>query len=371
MKKVPLLALALSLALSMGALVACSTTSSSSASSAQASSQATASAASQSASSAAATRTITDMAGNAVEIPATVKSVGTSWPGFINTICVAGGAQYITETPKALSTYPWATKIFPNLEQASVVFAKEASVEKIAEEKPDVLFLRKQDDIEKISALGIPIVMVEYKNNSIYDMVDAVKMVGDVLGGDCVAQAQKYSEFVSKGVADIKAVTDTIPESERPSVLQLSVKEGTYSTWGRNIIQDEEIQMAGGTNAAANDVDGSKEVTTEQILTWNPDYIFLEGTVQDREAFMSDPVFADLKAVQGKNVYTTPKGVFGWCRLGSETALYVIWMAQTLYPDQLASLDVESQAKSFYKAFFNYDLSDDDLARIMNAEDPA
>lgn len=62
--------------------------------------------------------------------------------------------------------------------------------------------------------------------------------------------------------------------------------------------------------------------------------------------------------------------MFVWSNLGSETALYEVWMAQTLYPEKLANLDINGQTKEFYKTFFNYDLSDDELSRIMNAEDP-
>lgn len=364
MKRLSVFAFVLAFALSVGALCGCSASPSSSSEP----SPETAADSSQSMTSTA--RTIVDMAGNTVEIPNDVHSVGTSWPGFINTICVAGGAENITAAPKALGAYPWATKIFPSLAQANVAFAKEANLEKLASDKPDVLFLRKQDDIKKISELGIPVVMVQYKNNSIYDMVDAVKLVGEVLGGEHAKQAERYSAFVEKNVNAIKTETDSVSDSQKPSVLMLTVKEGAYSTWGKNIIQNEEIQIAGGVNVAADEVDGAKEVTTEQILSWNPDYIFLEGSAQDKETFMSDAAFGDLDAVQHSRVYTTPKGVFSWCRLGSETALYEIWMAQTLYPDKLASLDVEAQAKDFYKTFFNYDLTDAELGKILNAENP-
>lgn len=317
------------------------------------------------------TRTITDMTGNTVTIPTTVMSIGTSWSGFINTICVAGGAEYITETPLALKNYPWAMKIFPNLADTDVVFSDGANIEQLAADDPDVLFLRKQDDVDKIADLGIPIVMVEYQNNSIYDMVAAVKLVGEVLGGDYETQAQKYSDFVDKNVSAIRAVTDNIADSDKPTVLALSVKNGKYNTWGKNIIQNEEIQIAGGINAAANDIDGSKEVSAEQINLWDPDYLFLVGSVKDKESFMSDPSFSSMKAIKSGNVSIVPKGVFVWSNLGSETALYEVWMAQTLYPEKLANLDINGQTKEFYKTFFNYDLSDDELSRIMNAEDPA
>lgn len=381
-RKLYALSLAAIFALCMVFAVGCTSSSSSStsaASSASASASASAASASSAASSASAsasasaasTRIVKDMKGNEVEIPATITTLGTSWPGFINTVCVAGGSQYITATPKALSSYPWAYKIFPNLSDAKVVFDSEASIELLAEQKPDVLFLRKQDDIDGIKKLGIPVLEVEYKNNSIYDMVSAVEMVGEVIGGEGVEQAAKYRKFVDDNVAAIAAVADKIADADKPTVLMLSIKKDSYSTWGKNIIQNEEIKIAGGINVAADEVDGSKEVTSEMVLKWDPEYIFLVGTQAQVESFKTDATFADLKAVQNGNVYVVPKGVFVWSNLGSETALYLVWMAQTLYPDQLASLNVEGQAKDFYKTFFNYDLSDDDLQRILTAQDPA
>ncbi|WP_186843788.1 ABC transporter substrate-binding protein [Acetobacterium tundrae] len=316
-------------------------------------------------------KTITDMDGNAVQLPAKVEKIGTSWPGFINTLCVAGGADKIVASSDQIKNYPWALKIFPNLSSVNYPFSTAGtSIEELIKNKPDVVFLRSGDDIDKIKEAGIPVVMIDYKNNSINDMVDAVTLVGSILGDSETKQAAKYKDFVTKNVDKINSVTSKVSDAQKPKVLALSVTGSKLSTWGSNIIQNEEIKIAGGVNVAENDISGSKEVSMEQVLQWNPDDIFLVGNLTDRTNLLNDSKFSQLSAVINGKVFVVPKGVFVWSNLGSETALYLPWMAKNLYPDQLKDLDISAQTKDFYKTFFNYNLSDDELTRILNAQDP-
>jgi iron complex transport system substrate-binding protein len=151
--------------------------------------------------------------------------------------------------------------------------------------------------------------------------------------------------------------------------MAVSVSGTGISTWGKNIIQNEEIAIAGGINVAANDVDGSKVVSNEQILKWNPDIIFVDGSTG--QGITDNPTFASLEAVQKRRVYTTPTGVFRWSNLGAETALYLPWMAKTMYPEKLTDVNINDMTKSFYRTFFDYDLSDKELNLILSSLPPS
>src|SRR5262249_51926502 len=134
---------------------------------------------------------------------------------------------------------------------------------------------------------------------------------------------------------------------------------------GRTTIIDNWITLAGGRNGAAELEGNQKEISIEQLLIWDPDVIIVGATVPEVEQLKADPRWAKLKAVQNGRIYVNPKGVFPWDRYGPEETLQVQWAAKTLHPDLFKDVDVEAELKAFYKTFFRYDLTDDDVRSIM------
>lgn len=320
--------------------------------------------------SAPAERTITDMEGNVIKLPEKVEKAGTSWPGFMNVILAVGGSDKLVAASKAINTYPWAMKLFPSLQNIAYPFAGELNMEELLKNKPDVLFLRKGDPVDKVKEAGIPVIMIYYKDNSIHDMIDAVSLTGKTLGEKEAQKAEAYKQFVLDKIDKISKAAKSVPDDKRVKALTVSVSGKELSVWGRNTPQNEAITLAGGINAAEKDIDGSKKVSYEQILQWNPDVIIVEGSDKDR-AILQNPVWNQVEAVKQGKVFISPHGVFAWARLGSEVALYFPWLAKTLYPEQYKDFDIQKEAKSYYKTFFQYDLSDDELSRILNAQPPA
>lgn len=314
------------------------------------------------------TREITDMDGNKVTLPAKVEKVGTSWPGFCNVIFTVGGNTKLSTGPAALKKYPWAMKIFPNISNINYPFAGKTNVEEIINSKPDVLFLRKGDEIDKIKEAKIPVVMINYKNNNIKDVIDAVVLTGKVLGDDEYKKALQYKDYFNSNIKKISSITSKLKDIDKPKTIYLSIS-GETSVWGKNMPQDEAITIAGGINAAANDIDGYKPVSMEQLLKWNPDVIIVEGDSKKSELTKTD-AWKQLSAVKNNKVFTSPNGVFAWARLGSESALQLPWLAKTLHPDQFKDINIEKDTKDFYSKFFKYNITDDEISKILNAQNP-
>lgn len=313
------------------------------------------------------TRTIKDMDGNTVTVPYKITRVGTSWPGFCNILSTVGGARNIVATSKSVKNYPWSTKIFPNLNSIDYPFNKNTNVEQLIKDKPDVVFLRKGDSIDNIKTAGIPVVMIDYAHNNINDMIDAVTLAGKVLGENGVKKAEEYSSYYHQVINKISAVTSNIPNANRPKVIYLSVTDGNW-VWGKNMPQNEAIKIAGGINAAEG-IDGYKEVSLEQILKWDPDYIFIDGD-PSQSKMINNASWKELKAVKNNKVFISPNGVFAWSRLGAETVLQLQWVAKAIYPEKFQDMDIKKETKYFYKTFFDYELSDEEVSKILNAKNP-
>lgn len=314
------------------------------------------------------TKEIIDMEGNKVTLPAKVQKVGTSWPGFCNVIFTVGGNDKLSIGPAALKKYPWALKIFPNIENIDYPFSGKTNVEEVIKSKPDVVFLRKGDEIDKIKEAKIPVVMINYKNNNISDVIDAVVLTGKVLGDAEYKKAVQYKDYFNSNIKKISSITGKLKDSDKPKTIYLSIS-GETSVWGKNMPQDEAITIAGGINAAANDIDGYKPVSMEQLLKWNPDVIIVEGDSNKSELTKTD-AWKQLSAVKNNKVFTSPNGVFSWARLGSESALQLPWLAKTLHPDLFKDINIEKETKDFYSKFFEYKLTDNEISKILNAQNP-
>ncbi|OAA84007.1 putative ABC transporter permease protein [Clostridium ljungdahlii] len=61
-------------------------------------------------------------------------------------------------------------------------------------------------------------------------------------------------------------------------------------------------------------------------------------------------------------------GTFLWDRYGAEEALQIQLAAKTLHPYKFQNIDIKQEAKNFYKTFFNYNLTDDEVNRILDGK---
>lgn len=56
-----------------------------------------------------------------------------------------------------------------------------------------------------------------------------------------------------------------------------------------------------------------------------------------------------------------------WDRNTPEEALQIQWAAKIFWPDKFKDIDIIKETQSFYKQFFDYDLSTEDAQKIINA----
>ncbi|AKA69592.1 ABC transporter substrate-binding protein [Clostridium scatologenes] len=190
-----------------------------------------------------------------------------------------------------------------------------------------------------------------------------------MLGENEYKKAEEYKSYFEKNISEISSITSKIPENEKPKIIYLSIQNESVSVWGKNMPQNEAINMVGAVNEAFNDVDGYKEVSIEQLLKWNPDMIIVDGNLK-KSKISKNPSWNQLKAVKDNKVFVSPSGVFSWARLGTESALQLVWMAKNIYPEKFQDVDIAKETKWFYKNFFEYELNDNEVKKILNCENP-
>lgn len=316
-----------------------------------------------------ATRTVVDMSGTEVTIPAQVNTYVESWFAHNAVDLMLNKAEGMLVTCVNKNSQPWMYIVCPNFYKAvSTNFSADMNLEEIIAAKPDVVFGSNEKYRDMFTAVGIPFINCSFKT---YDeMIRSVQLTAEVFGGEAVDIANRYTAYLKERLDWVAKRVGDIPEEKRTTVAHgNSIYELNFD--GANTIIDEWIKYAGGINAAAEGMTGNLQtISMEQVLQWDPDVLITGKPKKQVDQVMSDPAWANLKAVKNGRVYSNPKGVFAWDRYGVESALQPQWCAKLLYPELFEDFDIAQELKNFYHTFFYYELSDQQAQMILNYETP-
>jgi iron complex transport system substrate-binding protein len=116
--------------------------------------------------------------------------------------------------------------------------------------------------------------------------------------------------------------------------------------------------------------DNSVPVNMEQVYDWNPDLIFITNFNEYYpEDLYNNTVegydWSPVAAVQNKNCYKMPLGMYRSYTPGVDCPVTLLWMAKTAYPAQFQDIDVIQEAKDYYKEVFGIELTDDQAKSIF------
>lgn len=323
---------------------------------------------------------ITDCVGREVMIPKTVERVASIFATSGHIVTVLGRGDSIVAISNGLTRDILLHEICPSIKNALVAKGGgHFNIEELIKANPDVVFfstdvIKDPATEKKINQLGIPYLIVEYKN--IEEQKYAVEMIGKVLGEE--AKAQSYNKYYDDTVAMVSERIKDISEKDRVRVYH-AINE-VARTDSPNTLPADWTKVAGVKNVSIEEdheeglEDSFKLVNTkffvsfEQICLWNPDVIIANGNGIDLYLQSKDQ-FKEVNAVLNNKVYLLPNGVSRWGHPYSiETPLAILWTAKTLYPDKFEGIDMVKETKKFYKEFFNYDLTDEKAEEILSGK---
>ena len=208
--------------------------------------------------------TVTDMMGNEVSLEEPAKSVAVLTAADCEIVYALGAGERVVARGEYCD-YPEEA-----LSVQSVKSGSETNIEEIVALKPELLIAGGMDQdpevLGKIREAGIP-VLVTYAQ-TIEGTYEAISLIGKALGKD--AEAEKL-------VSDMKASFDSIKKEapgEDAKTVYFEVSPLEYGLWtaGSNTFMNELCEMLGVKNAFA-DVNGWAEISQEQVIERNPDYI--------------------------------------------------------------------------------------------------
>lgn len=249
--------------------------------------------------------------------------------------------------------------------------------------KPDVIIMNTEAKsateesgyIEKLAAVGIPLVYIDFREKPMENTDDSMRIIGKLFG-----EEERAEEFVKFHDEQIAKVTDVLAkQSDLKKPVVFMERAGGYSddccmSFGNENF-GKMVELAGGVNMAKDFIPGTfGTVNPEQIIASNPDQVIVTGSnwelyvpggkwigvgpgADKAEAerklseLMKRPGFTDIKAVKDGNVHAI------WHQFYNSPYQFVAvqQIAKWLHPDLFKDLDADATFKEMHERFLPVD----------------
>jgi iron complex transport system substrate-binding protein len=320
---------------------------------------------------AAGAREVVDSAGRKVEVPEHIARVMAAGPPASVLIYMLAPEKMIGWVIKPReAVLPYLLPAVRDLPEIGRLTGRggTASVESVMAAKPDVIvdfgsvnptYVSLADRVQ--SQTGIPYLLIDGK---LSNTAAAVRLLGSIIGVE--ARAERLAARTQEILDGIDKVARAVPDGERPHVYLARRADGLESG-NRGSINTEIIERAGGLNV----VDANRErgglvtVSLEQVLAWNPDMIITTDRNFTSEA-KTVSAWANVEAVRRGHIFLSPTLPYGWIDEppSLNRLLGLEWLGNLFFPDRYR-VDIRAEARDFYKLFYQVELTDSQLDRLL------
>jgi len=198
------------------------------------------------------------------------------------------------------SNYPSATIELTKLETASSL-----NIESIINLNPDIVFMSKMgqtvEQYENLTNSGIKIVMVDA--SSIEETYTIINLIGKVIGKENEAK-----EIINEMKTEFENIKNSVKD-EKSKTIYYEVSPLEFGLWtsGNKTFENEIMEILNIKNIFK-DVDGWAQVSEEQVLVKDPQYIITTtanyGDFDAVEEIISRENWKNVNAIKASNVYS-------------------------------------------------------------------
>jgi iron complex transport system substrate-binding protein len=251
-------------------------------------------------------------------------------------------------------------------------------IEQAITQQPDVIILNIEAQhatedaryIEKLGALGIPVVYVDFRNNPMENTEATMRLFGKLFGME--ARAEEFIDFRARQIA---RVTDVIAAHNPPRPKVFIERIGGYTQDCCLSFGNENfgrfVELAGGDNVAKSIIRGTfGQLNPEQVLVSNPDQVVI--TSANWEAFAPQGSWigvgpgADLIEAQRKLAPYTQRPAYSGIKAQQDQQFHAIWhqfynspyqfaaiqqLAKWFHPELFADLDPDAAFRELHERF--------------------
>ncbi|MFQ6556488.1 ABC transporter substrate-binding protein [Pseudomonas sp. Lb2C1-1] len=250
-------------------------------------------------------------------------------------------------------------------------------IEQAISQRPDVIILNIEAQhatedaryIEKLDALGIPVVYVDFRNNPMKNTEPTMRLFGQLFGKQ--ARAEAFIEFRNQ---QIRRVTDVI-EAHHPARPKVFIERiGGYTDDCCLSFGNENfglfVEMAGGENIAKGIIPTTfGQLNAEQVVVANPAQVVI--TSANWEAFAPGGHWvgvgpgADMAQARKKLAWYTQRPAYAGIKAQDDQAFHAIW--HQFYNSPYQFVAIQQLAKWFHPTLFA-DLDPDAAFRQLHEQ---
>ena len=280
--------------------------------------------------------TITDMHGREIVLTEPVTRIVALTPADCEILCAIGCEDTLVGRGKYCD-YPESI-----LELPALATGDNLNVEEILALEPQVVLMsdmnQTDEQVKLLEENGVQVVISE--STDIEGVYTAIRMIGALMGKDVEAEAV---------IADMQATFDYIASISEPSdkTIYFEVMPLEWGLWsaGTNTFMHELAGICGMQNAFA-DIDGWQEVSEEQVIERDPDYIVLVTGMGETavDEVLGREGWGDMKAIQNGAVYNADS--YAMTRPGPRLKDAAIDLYEFLYGVEINEADIQAAAES-------------------------
>ncbi|WP_312636884.1 ABC transporter substrate-binding protein [Oscillibacter sp.] len=324
-------------------------------------------------------RTITDLGGHQVTVPAAAdirKIVILSPPvmSFVigavpDTEMIVGinARSFLTSNPQIVE------KAFPNWQSVESSFVDvnfAVNTESLLALEPDIIFYYGDFQRKGIEGLAIPAVDFLMKGvNSPETMSVAWDgQIRELLSTDTSVGIQqewdatnaKLDKLLAQ-VGDEKKTGLCIKLNQAGSLMVMG--SDSFDGWAQSFF------ALGGIENAAASIEGTGEVSMEQIYQWDPDFIMcfqdapasyiLENSIEGQD-------WSLLSAWKNKQVFDVPRTTYAWVTPCADSPLFPLWLVSKAYPELVSDDEVRTEIREYYQRNYSLELTEGELDSILD-----
>lgn len=328
------------------------------------------------------TITVTDHAGNVVEVPSDIKRIVITDPFPLPSVLsvffdsadkiVGMPAQSMTAAKNSI-----LSELYPEILNASTDFTNDSglNIEELMKLDPDVVFYStgSSDTQKKLENAGIPAVAVsasKWDYDAPVTLENWLSLLNQMFPEN--NRGEKYREYNEKIQSLVNEKTKDIKEEDKENVMFLfQYSESAITTSGKHFFGDYWANAAGAKNAGSEiDKENAAPVNMEQVYAWDPSVILITNyTPAKPDDIYNNTIgsndWSGINAVQNKRVYKMPLGMYRSYTPGIDSPVTLLWLAKTIYPEKFADVDITDETKKYYKEIFEIDLTDEQAEKIF------
>jgi len=321
-------------------------------------------------------RTVIDSLGRTVAVPARAERILSLQPELSRILVALGAGERLVGVDYFLRRFDHVIPlVFPKAFELPLVsrVGEDVNLELVLKLNPDIIFVSPSeawlaDSLQRKVPAPVAAFSSLGRFESLFQEMDLI--------GNLIGRRDRAAELVHFARAELRAIGNRLVGLDpggRPRVYL-----AFYSSLLRTNTSYEPVTASGGLNVAGTILPfalGTKEaaVNIEQILSWDPDLILIQGNFLPAEravtveSVLGDIRLRSLRAARDRRVAYTFGFWYWWDP--AQVLLETRYLARLFYPRLFADFDFEAEGNRLYRAFYGADGVFSSISKTLKCEE--